>query len=123
VSLPQPYRLRRRQDFQQVYQQGQRRQSANLTLVSLRRNPLSSSQDIAPSRFGIAIGQKVSKKAVVRNRLKRRIKACVRNLIPQLKPGWDVAIIVKISARECEYEDFLRELKQLLTGAEIINGH
>jgi len=59
---------------------------------------------------------------VVRNRIKRRIRAALRQLIPELLPGWLVVITVRPSAVECCYEDFLQELKQLLTKAEVLDG-
>ncbi|MEC4853663.1 MAG: ribonuclease P protein component, partial [Jaaginema sp. PMC 1079.18] len=71
----------------------------------------------------ISIGKKVSKKAVVRNRIKRQIRAAVRQYLPHLEPGWKIVVVVKSEAQTCEYEHFLRELKQLLTQAEVWHGH
>jgi ribonuclease P protein component len=76
-----------------------------------------------PTRIGISINQKVSKKAVVRNRIKRQIKAIFRQLLPIISPGWQLVVVVRQGAQECEYAQFLRELKQLLAEAEVINGH
>jgi ribonuclease P protein component len=123
VSLPQPHRLRRRQDFHAVYQRGKRRQGTYLTIVSLYYPSDDRSSDLPASRFGISIGHKFSKKAVVRNLLKRRIKASIRQLLPQIVGGWSVVIGVKATAHQCEYVEILRELKQLLTSAEVIDGH
>jgi ribonuclease P protein component len=123
VSLPQQHRLRRRQDFQEVYQRGKRRYGTYLTIVSLYHQPSDRSPDLPVSRFGISIGHKFSKKAVVRNLLKRRIKASIRQLLPQIVGGWTVVIGVKSTAHQCEYVEILRELKQLLTLAEVIDGH
>ena len=75
----------------------------------------------APTRLGISISQKVSKRAVIRNRIKRQIKAIFRALLPQVASGWQLVIVVKPSATQCSYEQFLQELKQLLHRAEIIN--
>jgi len=76
-----------------------------------------------PSRIGISISQKVSKRAVVRNRIKRQIKAAFRQLLPRIAPGWWLVVVVNPNAVQCEYEQFLRELEQLLTDAEVIDGH
>jgi ribonuclease P protein component len=123
VSLPKPHRLRRRQDFQKVYQQGKSHSSANFTLKSLRHLPTSPVENLPATRFGIAVSQKVSKKAVTRNLLKRRIKAALRLLLPQIATGWSVVIGVRPSAQGCEYVEILRELKQLLTAAEVFDGY
>jgi ribonuclease P protein component len=75
------------------------------------------------TRLGISISQKVSKKAVVRNRLKRQIRAAFWELLPRMAPGWKVVVVVRPEATECKYEHFLRELEQLFKKAEIINGY
>jgi ribonuclease P protein component len=59
---------------------------------------------------------------VVRNRIKRQLKAILQLLLPQIAPGWQLVIVVKSSATQCGYEQFLQELKQLLRSAEVIDG-
>jgi ribonuclease P protein component len=119
VALPKVHRLRRRQDFSKVYQAGLRRHSPNLTLRALR---YSGAGRATPSTIGISISTKVSKRSVVRNRVKRQIRAAFQSLLPHMAPGWRIVIVVKPSATECAYGQFLQELKQLLTSAEVING-
>jgi ribonuclease P protein component len=123
VSLPKPHRLRRRQDFQKVYQYGKSHQGVHFTLKSMRHQPPAATENLPATRFGIAVSQKVSKKAVTRNLLKRRIKAVLRLLLPQIASGWSVVIGVRPSAQGCEYVEILRELKQLLTAAEVLDGY
>ena len=123
MSLPKPHRLRRRQDFQKVYQQGKRHQQVHLTLRSLRYLPKASTENLPATRFGISVSQKVSKKAVIRNLLKRQVKAALRQLLPQITSGWSVVIGVRPSAQGCEYLEILRELEELLVAAGIIDGH
>ncbi len=123
MSLPKPHRLRRRQDFQKVYQYGKRHQQVHLTLRSLRYLASSPTENLPATRFGISVSQKVSKKAVVRNLLKRQVKAALRQLLPQITSGWSVVIGVRPSAQGCEYVEILRELEQLLTAAEVLDGH
>ncbi|BAZ43055.1 protein subunit of ribonuclease P [Chondrocystis sp. NIES-4102] len=120
MGLPLAYRLRNRHDYRTVYEQGLRRYSPHLTLIALApSDPLAMSNTM----FGISIGKKVSKKAVIRNRLKRQIKGVIRTYLLSINPGWKVIIIVKPQAIECKYEHFLRELEELLKQAKIINGH
>jgi ribonuclease P protein component len=73
--------------------------------------------------FGISISKKVSKKAVIRNRIKRQIKGVIRTKLLSISSGWKVIIVVKPKAIECKYEHFLRELEELLKQAKIINGY
>ena len=78
-----------------------------------------------PTRIGISISTKVSKKAVVRNRIKRQLRAAFRCLLPRISPGWLLVVIVQPSAarQECVTKQFLQELEQLLVAAEVLNGN
>lgn len=138
VALPKTNRLKSRKDFQAVFREGTRRHGSYLTLRALR--PSSSRvpyEDVAATttqptdsvnpvstRIGISISTKVSKRAVVRNRLKRQIAAALHKLLPNLLPGWRLVVIVKpTAAQECVREQFLQELEQLLAEAEVLNGY
>lgn len=129
MALPKVHRLRRRQDFSTVYQAGLRQSTQNLTLRALRLvdkdvavGP-NSDRPAIPTCIGISISQKVSKRAVVRNRIKRQLQAILYQCLPQIQPGWQLVIVVKPSATQCRYEQFLQELEQLLISSEVINGH
>ncbi|HBE16442.1 MAG TPA: ribonuclease P protein component [Cyanobacteria bacterium UBA11149] len=132
--LPQANRLKHRRDFQAVYQKGIRRSGRYFTLRGLRQRRKIPKLAIAvtsqsmvvsqpPTRIGISISQKVSKKAVVRNRIKRQIRGVLRHLLPRILPGWHLAIVVQPRAVTCDYAEFLRELEQLLAEAEVIDGN
>jgi ribonuclease P protein component len=121
VALPSQHRLKRRQDFDWVYQTGIRRRATHLHVVAVQAlTPVAGGP--IESRFGISISKKVSKLAVVRNRLKRQVKAALRSLLPRLQPGWSVVIVVRSGLIECDYWQILRELEQLLRKSEVIRG-
>jgi ribonuclease P protein component len=138
--LSAPHRLKKNRDFAVVHQQGTRCSSAHLVLrVRLRQAQSCSSTTYAtsvnsdcecpnpvvvlPTRFGVAVSQKVSKRSVVRNRIKRQLRAICRKLLPEIVQGFDVVIIVRSTATGCDYPKFLQELKQLLVEAEILHGY
>ncbi len=126
MSLPKTYRLRRRQDFQQVYQKGRRRTGTHLSVTVLPRPRSldgSTARHFDATCFGISISKKVSKKAVDRNLIKRRIKGALRQLISEILPGKMVVITCKPSIIGCDYDKILRELEKLLLTLEVMNGH
>jgi len=124
VGLPKVNRLKERRDFQLIFKSGIRRHSTLMTLRATKEpKTLPQQQPPSPTRLGISVGLKVSKKAVTRNRIKRLIRVAFRELLPQIALGWKIVIIVRQEAVGCKYERFLRELKQLLLEANIINGH
>lgn len=127
--LPDANRLKHRKDFSAVYRKGMRRNSAHLSLRALRKPKSADStkptaaKSLQPTRTGISISLKVSKRAVVRNRIKRQIRAALRQLLPRIKLGWDLIIVVRPIAQECNYAEILQELEQLLVEAEVLNGN
>ena len=136
MVLAKKYRLKNWRNFQAVYKKGRFYRSANLKLKALfesspiniyRENNTEAKSkfkiELEPTCIGISISKKVSKKAVIRNRIKRLIKASFRELLPLIQPGWKLIIIVDHSAIECQYEHFLRQLKKLFIKAGIINGN
>ena len=123
MGLPKAHRLRNRQDYRAVYDQGIRRYSPHLTLVALLSREQDNSVSTQETKIGISISKKVSKKAVVRNRIKRQIKGVIRSNLSKIRPGWKIVIVVKPKAVKCKYEHFLRELEELLKESKIINGY
>ena len=123
MGLPQIHRLKHWRDFRVVYKQGIHRHSKHLVLRALNTKKLGEQSQINPSRIGVSIGKKVSKKAVVRNRLKRQIHGAFLQLRPQIVNGWQIVIVIKPTAVECKYDHLLRELEELLKKTKIINGY
>ena len=98
---------------------------SQLSALSCAKKPQKSSSEAiakSPSKFGISISKKVSKRAVVRNRIKRQIKAVIHRHLPAIESGWQVVIVVRPSAVECEFADFLRELEYLLKKLKITDA-
>jgi ribonuclease P protein component len=60
----------------------------------------------------ISVSKKVSKKAVTRNKIKRRVRAALRNLFRNQKPKPSL-IIAKPGAEQIKGEDLANELKTL----------
>ena len=139
MALPKANRLKSRHDFRAVFREGFRFHGYYMTLRALKpyndRLPSSDAphkngrektpDNSIPSRIGISISTKVSKKAVVRNRLKRQIAAVFYELLPKIAPQWRLVVVVKATAaqEECGSQQFLQELEQLLLKAEVINGY
>lgn len=133
MALPKANRLKSRQDFQAVFRRGFRCHGSYLTLRALgpssSKNPSLDTPRLdwgtIPTRIGISISTKVSKRAVVRNRIKRQIASVIYKLLPKISPGWRLVVIVKPTTAqwECISQQFLQELEQLLVKVEVLNGH
>ena len=97
------HRLGQNRQFTYVYRRGQRVSCRDLTLLYVRSNQ---------KRIGFSGSKKVGV-AVVRNRTKRRLRECVRPLIPQLKNGLYV-FVARPSIAERPFVDVQKQVQQLL---------
>ena len=81
------YRLVHSQRFQQVYREGRTLVHPLLVMRALANN-------LAYSRFGLVVSKRTGH-AVVRNRVKRRMREVLRARIARVPPGWDLVLIAR----------------------------
>lgn len=70
-------------------------------------------------RLGITVTKKVGK-AVVRNRIRRRIREVFTELSGEIPPSYDIIIVSRAKAAQCDYSEIKSALKYLLKKAELI---
>ncbi len=92
--------------FDAVYRAGKRRSSSHFT-VFFRAN------ELPQSRFGFSI-KKTAGGAVVRNRIRRRMREMVRCHRLEIPKGWDIVIHPKSSVARAEFAALTAELLRLL---------
>ena len=80
--LPLNNRLKKTADIKNVFKQGRLFKEGFLIFKTAK-------SDLDKSRFGFIVSQKVSKQAVVRNRIKRRMRSAVQKRMKEMKPGTD----------------------------------
>lgn len=88
--FPRSARLLRHADFERVYKQGKRHFSGSMTVFYLQRTGGETGND-GGLRVGFTVGRALGG-AVVRNRMKRRLREAVRLTRPLPGPGVDVVI-------------------------------
>ncbi len=96
----------RRTEFEAVYRGGRRRASAQFA-VFYRSN------GGGHSRFGISV-KKTLGGAVVRNRIRRRIREILRLNQAEIPSGWDMVIHPRSPAARAAFAPFAAELVGLL---------
>ncbi len=67
-----------------------------------------------PSRFGFIVSKKISKSAVVRNKVKRMLREIVRKNINSVKGSWDAVFLVKSRILTEETAKIETEVKKCL---------
>ena len=105
-GLPRESRLLRRAEFEAVYRGGKRRSSAHFA-VHYRANGGSR------SRFGSSVKKQLGN-AVVRNRIRRRIREILRRNSSEIPSGWDLVIHPRASVAQANFAQLQAELLSLL---------
>ena len=73
------------------------------------------------NHLGIIVSKKVSKKAVVRNRVRRRIREAFRLSQPELKQGYNMIIIAKNRCADASYAELAKSLSHLFYKTHLEN--
>ncbi len=79
-------RLKKVRDFERVFQKGKGFKKGFFYVKIV-------SNGLEKSRFGIIVSKKAFRKAVVRNRIKRKIREFLRKDLEKIKKGLDCAIV------------------------------
>ena len=101
-------RVRRRGDFLRIQKHGRPKHSANFVVLWLDRSPP------GESRFGFSVSRRVGN-AVVRNRVKRRLREFVRLHRTDIAVGRDFVVIAKPGAANISYVELVEELRGRLS--------
>ncbi|MEA2064727.1 MAG: ribonuclease P protein component [Patescibacteria group bacterium] len=101
--LAKKYCLKGKANFEKVFKQGSKCFIELFGIRMLKNN-------LGYSRFGIIISSKISKKAVVRNKIKRRISEIFRLNLKNFRSGFDVIIICRKPILEVTYQDIEKEI-------------
>lgn len=101
------YRLLKTADFDRALRSGRRAGSSYLALFV-------SDNELGRPRVGFAVSGKLGN-AVVRNRIKRRLRELVRPLAQSTQAGRDVVIVARPSAIDAEYARLRQDLSALWT--------
>ena len=101
--------LKKTSDFRRLYAKGKQVVTPYL-VVYCRRNRL------GENRLGYTVSLKLGH-AVVRNRVRRRLREIARLNAPRLQPGWDIVVVARLRAIEAPYakleKAFLRACGEL----------
>lgn len=84
--LPPAFRLRKKRDIDRVIANRKSCKSGPLVCKT-------ASNDKNAARFCFVVSKRISNKAVVRNRLKRRLRDAVAVLLPRVKMNFDCVLI------------------------------
>jgi len=105
--LAKQYRLRKNRDFESVFKKG-KTLSGKYFFLKVQKN------DLQINRFGFIVGKKITNKAVLRNKIKRRLREVVKENLDRVKLGFDIVIVAKPEILDKNYQQIKNDLENLL---------
>lgn len=101
-------RLKKRSAFLYAQHKGQKWVSKSLIVMAVPN-------EAGDTRFGLTVTKKIDKRAVVRNRIRRRLRALACDVLPDhAKAGMDYVLIGRTETLDKPYEDMVNDLKWCL---------
>lgn len=113
--LPQENRLKKEKDIEKVFKTGK---SVFDPVCGFKFLP----NNLPISRFSFMVGVKISKLAVKRNRLRRQIREIIHLNLSKIKTGFDFAFIVRLEAKEADYQVLEKVILSGLKKAGLISA-
>jgi ribonuclease P protein component len=104
-------RLRRRRDFDAVFQKGQ---ILGNRLLVLR----TAANQLPHNRYGFVTSKRLGN-AVARNRVRRRLREGIRGLAT--RPGWDVVVSARARAAQADFHELRSSVASLFARAGILD--
>ncbi|PIP33761.1 ribonuclease P protein component [Candidatus Falkowbacteria bacterium CG_4_10_14_0_2_um_filter_48_10] len=110
--LPKIARIRKKKAHEAIYQHGQRVSGRFLRIIILANN-------LSFNRFGFVVGAKISKKAVMRNKIKRRLRALVAEKNSSWLQGYDFLFLAFPASQDQKSQALSQDLTVLLRRLKI----
>jgi len=88
-------------------------------LLGVRHRTVAATESTPSLRLGIATSRKVGN-AVVRNRIRRRLKSIARELAPEVRPGAEILIGVRAAASAASSAELRAALTECLRRARLV---
>ena len=101
------HRVRNKRDFQRIQGGGRRLHGRNLLVLVC-------DSTVENSRLGLVVSRRVDKRAVVRNRIKRRLREIFRLNHSRLLKPVDIVIVARREAALAEFSEIEREILKAL---------
>jgi len=111
--LPQTSRLKKKKDIERVFKKGKGVKEDFLILKTVKN-------DLNETRFGFIVSQKISKKANIRNKIKRRLRELVKVKLKKLKKGTDNLIIVLPGLETKDFWEIEETITKLIKKAQVL---
>lgn len=105
--MPKLKRLSQKKDFDLVFKKGKGLNGDFLIFKTLKNN-------LKKTRVGFVVSKKVSNKATVRNKIKRRLRAVILDELKKNNPSADIIIIALPQAKDKKLLEIQKAIAKFL---------
>ncbi len=102
--LPKPNRLTKKKDFDAVFGAGKSAKATFLIGKVLANN-------LKESRFGFVVSKKISLKATVRNKIRRRLREAIALQLPEITTPVDMVLITLPLVAKKGFDEISQEVR------------
>jgi ribonuclease P protein component len=110
--LPSKNRLKKKKDFANVLMRGKFFNDIFLSLKEIKNG-------LEQARIGFVVSKKVSKKAVIRNRVKRLLREAIRDDLNKIKSCSDIVFFTKKGIEKKNFWEIKEVVEKLLKKSNI----
>lgn len=107
-------RLRKQKDFARVFKRGK---TVHMPAFTIKYHP----NNQPHTRVAVVISTKVAKKAVIRNRTRRRFYNQLQAMWPEVHPGVDIVILLRHQAIDLRGKHLAEQLRSCFHKAGILH--
>jgi ribonuclease P protein component len=111
--LPKLNRIKKKKDFEEIFKNSKSIKQ-DLLVFRVFKN------GTELKRFSPVVSLKVSKKAVVRNKIRRRLSVIIQKFLPEVMEGYDILAIALAGLEKKEYLQLEDSVKKALAKAGVL---
>ncbi len=112
--LPSINRIKKKKDFEAIFKKSKSFKN-DIFILKVAKNTL------GLNRFGFIVSLKISKKATIRNKIRRRLAEAFMAKGKNIKPGTDLVLIALPGIKEKDFSAITGAVKDALVGAGLFN--
>lgn len=104
--LPKIHRLTKKNDFDAVFKEGKTIKDRFLLVKSVKNG-------LAHARFGFVVSKKISPKATVRNKVRRRLRKAFLDVLRPVVSPIDVVVLTLPGVEKLEFSELKKSVESL----------
>ena len=105
-------RLKKKKDFEEVFKKGKGFRE-DFLFLKIKKN------ELGVSRIGFVVSKKISRKAVQRNKIKRRLREVMKFYLSKIETGFDIVFLAKPGIGEKDFQEIKEIAQKIFKKAKI----